>query len=91
MRNTALGTGFIGAGIFLVISGAILDFAVTLRSSTVNVNVIGLIVLIVGGVTFAVGIGLVLTVLSRRNPATASTPAERDPLSSSYPPQHRAS
>ena len=42
------GTGLIGLGIVLVVIGAILKFAVTVTTSGLNINVIGVILLSVG-------------------------------------------
>lgn len=46
----------LGTSLFLIAVGAILRFAITVTSHTVNIQTIGLILLIVGG------IGLVITV-----------------------------
>jgi hypothetical protein len=42
------GTGLIGLGIVLVVVGAILDDAVTATTSVLNINTVGVILLIVG-------------------------------------------
>jgi vacuolar-type H+-ATPase subunit I/STV1 len=56
------GTGLIGLGIVLVVIGAILKFAVTVTTSGLNINVIGVILLsvgiaccVIGAIVFGVG------------------------------------
>jgi beta-lactamase regulating signal transducer with metallopeptidase domain len=56
------GTGLIGLGIVMVVVGAILDYAVTATTSGLNINTVGVILLIVGiccvligGIVFGVG------------------------------------
>jgi hypothetical protein len=40
----------IGVSLFLIAAGAILDFAVTVRTSGFNLNTMGVILMIVGGI-----------------------------------------
>jgi Domain of unknown function (DUF6458) len=42
------GTGLIGLGVVMVVIGAILDYAVTATTSGLNVNTVGVILLVVG-------------------------------------------
>jgi beta-lactamase regulating signal transducer with metallopeptidase domain len=56
------GTGLIGLGIVMVVVGAILDYAVTATTTGLNINTVGVILLIVGiccvvigGIVFGVG------------------------------------
>jgi hypothetical protein len=58
MTNRGIGTGFVAFGLVLVIVGAILDFAVDVPATRVNLNVVGLILLAVGIATFLIGIAL---------------------------------
>ena len=56
--NRATGTGLIGLGIALVVVGAILAFAVSVTPSGFNISTVGVILLIVGSVSFLTGLGL---------------------------------
>ena len=53
-RNT--GTGLIGFGIVLMVAGAIMRFALKVRSSGFDFDEAGLIILIAGAVIFVLGI-----------------------------------
>lgn len=55
----------IGTSLFLIAVGAILRFAVTITSSSINVQTVGLILMIVGGVGLAISL-LWITVWSDR-------------------------
>jgi hypothetical protein len=57
--NRAAGTGLIGGGIALIVLGAILDFAVTVTTKGFNINTVGLILLIMGVVSFLTGVMVV--------------------------------
>jgi len=57
--NRAAGTGLIGGGIALIVLGAILDFAVTVTTKGFNINTVGLILLIMGIVSFLTGVMVV--------------------------------
>lgn len=52
------GTGLIGLGVVLVVIGAILDYAVTATTSGLNINTVG-VILLIGGICCAV-IGLII-------------------------------
>jgi hypothetical protein len=48
----------IGGGLLLIAVGAILRFAVTAHLAGISLHTVGLILLIVGGVALAIGLGL---------------------------------
>lgn len=50
----------IATSIVVFAVGAVLDFAVTVQSNSVNWNKVGVILMIVGGVGFVVSLGLTL-------------------------------
>jgi hypothetical protein len=87
-RNT--GAGLLGFGIVLVIIGAILEFAVTAQAKGFSVNTVGMILLIVGIVSFLLGLVFMISGGSRTTTVTRdvhNTPAgqrqvleERDSL-----------
>ena len=54
-------------GLVLVVLGAILAYAVTVEASGFNINTIGVIMLIVGGVAFIAGLVVIFTAGSRRS------------------------
>jgi hypothetical protein len=54
--NRAAGTGLIGGGIGLIVVGAILEFAVSVTTKGFNINTVGLILLIMGIVSFLTGV-----------------------------------
>jgi hypothetical protein len=56
-RNEPVRNGGIGGSLFLIALGAILYWAVSVEAEGLDINIVGLILLIVGGV------GLVLTLL----------------------------
>lgn len=57
----------IGLGVVLAAVGAILDFAVTVQTTGFNINEIGLILLIIGIISFVAGLGIVVAAGSRRS------------------------
>ncbi len=67
-RNT--GAGLLGFGIALVIIGAILEFAVTAQAKGFSVHTVGMILLIVGGVAFLLGLVFMISGGSRRTTIT---------------------
>jgi Domain of unknown function (DUF6458) len=66
----------IGTSLFLIAVGAILRFAVTVSSSSINVQTVGLILMIVGALGLAISL-LWITVWSDRHSRTPDV-AERD-------------
>lgn len=58
--NNQAGSGLLGLGVVLAALGAILDFAVTVQTRGFNINEIGLIILIVGIITFVVAVFLLV-------------------------------
>lgn len=66
----------IGTSLFLIAVGAILRFAVTITSSSINVQTVGLILMIVGAVGLAISL-LWITVWSDRRSHSPDV-SERD-------------
>lgn len=65
--DRSAGTGLIGFGIVVAVAGAIMRYAITVRSShNFNLYDIGLILLIAGIVLFALGLLVVLAGSRRR-------------------------
>ena len=56
--------GGMGASVVVFAIGAVLDFAVTVQSSSVNWNKVGLILMIVGAVGFVASLVLTLSMSS---------------------------
>ena len=54
--NRGTGTGLIGLGLVLMVVGAIMRFAVKVRTSGFNIHTAGVIILIAGGVIFILGL-----------------------------------
>lgn len=67
----------IGTSLFLIALGAILHWAVTATLSGVNVQTVGLILMIVGVLGLVVSV-LWLTVLSDRRRDPSAAPRDRD-------------
>lgn len=65
----------IGVSAFLIIAGAILRFAVTWSPDNVNLQVIGLILMIAGAVGLVAAV--VLMIVKRRNARSAEVYEER--------------
>ena len=61
------GAGLMGFGGVLVVVGAILEFAVTASAKGFSVHTVGVILLVVGAVSFVVGLALMITGGSRRS------------------------
>ena len=71
----------IGTGIVLFVIGAILTFALNFETGWVNLDLIGIILMVAGAVTFIVG----LVLMTRRRTAVTimSSPALKPPSSQS--------
>lgn len=67
----------IGGSLFLIIVGAILRFAVTAHVAGIDLQVVGLILMIGGAVGLA--IGLAMTFAVSRRAATPPPPRRQDP------------
>ncbi len=67
----------IGTSLFLIAAGAILRFAVTATVPNFNLQTVGLILMIIGGVGLVISL-LWLAVWSDRRSRPADVPAERD-------------
>lgn len=77
----------IGASIFLIAVGAILRYAVTAQIADVDIQTVGLILMIAGGV------GLLITLFlyaqrSRTEPPDGPPPPDRDPRYPDEPPRY---
>jgi uncharacterized membrane protein YidH (DUF202 family) len=79
--NRGTGTGLIAFGIVLGVVGAIMAFAVTVRTRGFNINTAGWILLIVGIIVLVIGIAIFMTG-SRRSSTTVqnvqSTPTGQE-------------
>ena len=69
----------IGASIFLIALGAILKYAVNATVSGIEIQTIGLILMIAGAVGLIIGLFL-LTQTHRRRPVAYEDPPPRDPV-----------
>lgn len=67
--NRSTGTGFMGAGIALIVIGAIMRYAVTVSTEGFNIHTAGVIAMVVGIVSFVVGL-LMFTVGGRTRSTT---------------------
>jgi hypothetical protein len=68
VMNRATGTGLIAFGIVLMVVGAIMRFAIKVRTSGFNIHTAGVIILIAGGVIFLLGLAALL--IANRNRTT---------------------
>jgi hypothetical protein len=66
----------LGTSLLLIAAGAILRFAVTVRTSGFNVHTIGLILMIVGAVGFVISL---LWMMSAEDRMRRATPNRSDP------------
>jgi hypothetical protein len=65
--NRSTGAGLMAFSIVLIIVGAIMDFAITVTTKGFNINTIGVILLIVGVVTFLISLFVLFSGNSRRS------------------------
>ena len=81
--NRGTGTGLIGLGIVLMVVGAIMRFAIKVKTSGFNIHTAGVIILIAGGVIFLLGLAALLyagrnrTTMVREDVHTTPTGQER--------------
>ena len=66
--NRGTGTGLIAFGIVLMVVGAIMRFAIKVRTSGFNIHTAGVIILIAGCVIFLLGLAALL--IANRNRTT---------------------
>jgi Domain of unknown function (DUF6458) len=71
----------LGLSLFLIAVGAILRYAVTYRSSDIDIPVVGLILMIVGIIGLIVSVAYMIMATDRRGerPVPPSPPRDRDP------------
>lgn len=69
--NRGTGTGLIAFGVVLGVVGAIMAFAVTVRTRGFNINTAGWILLVVGIIVLVIGIAILVTG-SRRSSTTVA-------------------
>ncbi|HTL40245.1 MAG TPA: DUF6458 family protein [Pseudolysinimonas sp.] len=67
----------IGTGVVLFVIGAILTFALNFETGWVNLDLIGIILMVAGAVTFIVG----LVLMTRRRSAVTTSRTGVDPAS----------
>jgi hypothetical protein len=67
----------IGTGVVLFVIGAILTFALNFETGWVNLDLIGIILMVAGAVTFIVG----LVLMTRRRSAVTTSRTGVDPVS----------
>jgi hypothetical protein len=65
--NRTTGAGLMVFSIVLIIVGAIMDFAITVTTKGFNINTIGVILLIVGVITFLISLFVLFSSGSRRS------------------------
>jgi beta-lactamase regulating signal transducer with metallopeptidase domain len=68
----------IGASLFLIAAGAILRYAITWNPKDVNIETVGLILMIVGIVGLLLSLLWMFIYADRRRETTAPPPAPRD-------------
>lgn len=68
----------IGGSLFLIIVGAILRFAVTAELAGIDLQIVGLILMIGGGIGLVIGLAMTFAA-SRRNTAPGKPPRPPDP------------
>lgn len=78
----------LGASLFLIAIGAILRWAVTATTSGINLHVVGVILIIVGGFGLCFTLFWMISASDRDRRAAAGAPPDTRP-SDSYPPQAR--
>jgi hypothetical protein len=69
----------LGASLALIAVGAILRYAVTWRTSDVDIPVVGLILMIVGIIGLIISIAYMIMAADRRRDAPVPPPRDRDP------------
>ena len=69
----------LGVSLTLIAVGAILRYAVTWRSSDIDIPVVGLILMIVGIIGLIVSVAYMIMAADRRRDAVAPPPRDRDP------------
>ena len=69
----------LGLSLFLIAVGAILRYAVTYRSSDIDIPVVGLILMIVGIIGLIVSVAYMIMAADRRRDAPVAPPRDRDP------------
>jgi hypothetical protein len=77
----------LGTSLLLIAAGAILRFAVTVRTSGFNVHTIGLILMIVGAVGFVISLLWMVSAedrMRRATPNRADADRYREPRASGY-------
>jgi hypothetical protein len=84
------GTGLIAFGIVLMVVGAIMRFAVKVRTSGFNIHTAGVIILIAGGVIFLLGL-IALLYVNRNRTTTVredirNTPAGQERIEERHDP-----
>ena len=65
--NRSTGAGLMAFSIVLIIVGAFMDFAITVTTKGFNINTIGMILLIVGVITFLISLFVLFSGGSRRS------------------------
>ena len=68
----------LGASLALIAVGAILRYAVTWRSSDIDIPVVGLILMIVGIIGLIVSVAYMIMAADRRRDAAVAPPRDRD-------------
>jgi hypothetical protein len=68
----------LGASLFLIAVGAILRYAVTWRSSDIDIPVVGLILMIVGIIGLIVSVAYMIMAADRGRPDRPAPPPPRD-------------
>lgn len=70
----------LGTSLFLIAVGAILKFAVTTTAHGVNINTIGVILMIVGGVGLIISLFWITVWADRRRDNVAAAPVRERPV-----------
>ena len=69
----------LGTSLFLIAVGAVLRFAVTVTTSSIDLQTVGVILMIIGGVGLLISLFWLVTETDRRAPVVPSSEVPRTP------------
>jgi Domain of unknown function (DUF6458) len=70
----------LGSSLFLIAVGAVLRFAVTVNTHGINLQTVGLILLIVGGIGFIISLFMMTAMADRSGPSATGAGREIPPV-----------